>query len=162
MVSRLLQISNRSDVSRSFSRLSAPRVILVLGNVSWMLADRICWIGLLVPMMDNDIEWARGACRGLPLSVFFPNHAISLGKDLARARAICSRCPIRVQCRDHGRVNEGYGIWGGVSMEGNAHLHAHMHWYSGSGICVACQQSTSGPIKVDPITNYIYCQECAT
>lgn len=36
----------------------------------------------------------------------------------AEAKAVCQRCPVIEQCRQHAlQVHEPYGIWGGLSAE---------------------------------------------
>lgn len=63
----------------------------------------------------------RAACRGKPtdtpeqieerLSLFFP-HA---GQSQKAAKAMCGRCPVRVECEAFAQEsNTQYGIWGGV------------------------------------------------
>jgi WhiB family redox-sensing transcriptional regulator len=37
-----------------------------------------------------------------------------------RARAICSTCPVLLECRDWARENREYGFWGGESEEERA------------------------------------------
>ncbi len=65
-------------------------------------------------------EWkARGACRAVDSTVFFhPEHergAARATRD-AIAKALCARCPVVRECREHAlAVHEPYGIWGGLS-----------------------------------------------
>jgi WhiB family transcriptional regulator, redox-sensing transcriptional regulator len=54
-------------------------------------------------------EWA--ACRGQPLSTFFPESTTAQAS--APAVRICSRCPVRVECRAAGAL-EPDGVWGGI------------------------------------------------
>jgi WhiB family transcriptional regulator, redox-sensing transcriptional regulator len=65
-------------------------------------------------------DWQRrAACRNLDSSMFFhpdgergPRRA----QREERAKAICAGCPVRAECLEHSlRVQEPYGIWGGVS-----------------------------------------------
>jgi WhiB family transcriptional regulator, redox-sensing transcriptional regulator len=65
-------------------------------------------------------DWQlRGACRGMDSSFFFHpdgERGPSRANREARAKAICQRCPVLVQCRRHAlAVREPYGIWGGLS-----------------------------------------------
>lgn len=58
-------------------------------------------------------EWMdRAACRGMPSDMFFP----TLGEfdAMRRAKAVCARCPVRVDCLDFG-LDEWGGVWGGLS-----------------------------------------------
>ncbi len=61
------------------------------------------------------------ACRGLRTQVFF-HPAQERGPAWRRreteAKAICHRCPVITQCRQHAlNVPEPYGIWGGLSAD---------------------------------------------
>lgn len=59
----------------------------------------------------------RAACRGLPVSIFFP----SSDEDSADGIAVCARCPVRAECLEYAS-GEKYGIWGGASeRERRAH-----------------------------------------
>ena len=61
--------------------------------------------------MDND--WmARGSCRTVEPSVFFPSD----GVGVEVARQICQTCPVKQQCLEyaiHHRID--HGVWGGAS-----------------------------------------------
>lgn len=52
------------------------------------------------------------ACQGLPTRMFFPGPGDR--KGIARAKAICDRCPVTTQCAEAGR-DERDGIWGGMT-----------------------------------------------
>lgn len=62
----------------------------------------------------SDTSWMdRAACRGVDTRVFF----IEPGGDVRPAKAICATCPVRVECREYGRViGATAGIWGGESV----------------------------------------------
>jgi WhiB family transcriptional regulator, redox-sensing transcriptional regulator len=54
------------------------------------------------------------ACRGEDPDLFFPGDA----KAEAKAKAICSGCPVRAACYARAVQNgERHGIWGGVNLE---------------------------------------------
>jgi WhiB family transcriptional regulator, redox-sensing transcriptional regulator len=38
----------------------------------------------------------------------------------AKARAICSHCPVMLPCRAYARANREYGFWGGESEDERA------------------------------------------
>jgi len=64
-------------------------------------------------------QW-RAACRGEDSSLFFaPAHPE--GKEERetrerRAKAICSGCPVRMECLEYAlRIHEHHGIWGGLT-----------------------------------------------
>ena len=55
----------------------------------------------------------RASCRGVDPALFFP----ARGEPTDAAKAICARCPVRVECGDFAMAsNERYGIWGGLSQ----------------------------------------------
>jgi WhiB family redox-sensing transcriptional regulator len=62
----------------------------------------------------------RAACRGEDSSLFFaPNYFERKEQKDARedrARAICARCPVRMDCLEYAlRIREPHGIWGGLN-----------------------------------------------
>lgn len=64
-------------------------------------------------------DWQRhAACRNLDSSMFFHpdgERGVKRQRREDRAKAICADCPVRAECLDHSlRVEEPYGIWGGV------------------------------------------------
>jgi WhiB family redox-sensing transcriptional regulator len=58
-------------------------------------------------------EWMeRAQCRGEDRALFFP----SLGANAAKARAICSICPVRPECLAYALADpESAGVWGGLT-----------------------------------------------
>ncbi|TQC47758.1 WhiB family transcriptional regulator [Rhodococcus sp. WS4] len=76
--------------------------------------------------VDSGDWWARAACRGAELAVFFsPDDERGHARDRreARARRICQPCPVLAQCRDHAlAVGEPFGVWGGMT-EGDRREH---------------------------------------
>lgn len=65
-------------------------------------------------------DWQlRGLCRQLDTSVFFtPDRergAVRTRRE-QRAKAVCAKCPVVQQCREHAlRAREPYGVWGGMT-----------------------------------------------
>lgn len=61
--------------------------------------------------MNND--WmARGKCRDIPPSVFFPSD----GLGVQAAQRICADCPVADTCLEYALVNRiDHGVWGGRS-----------------------------------------------
>ena len=61
-------------------------------------------------------EWRDDAlCRGKPTNLFYPerSHAIA-----ARAKKVCSSCPVSAECLEESLVNgEMFGIWGGLDTQ---------------------------------------------
>ena len=61
----------------------------------------------------GSVDWAQARCRdgaGSLVSLFFSEQL----DDIARAKAICARCPLREPCLN-GAVErrEPWGVWGG-------------------------------------------------
>ena len=71
----------------------------------------------VVPADDRPLWMAHAICAG-HTELFFAPHAERPPSRLRReaaARQVCMRCPVRINCRDHARVNLEYGLWGGES-----------------------------------------------
>jgi WhiB family redox-sensing transcriptional regulator len=70
-------------------------------------------------------EWQQhGLCRRLGSHLFFHPEGERGSARRARqeiAKAVCARCPVLTQCREHAlRVAEPYGVWGGMSEDERA------------------------------------------
>jgi WhiB family transcriptional regulator, redox-sensing transcriptional regulator len=61
--------------------------------------------------------WNAARCNdkaGTLTHLFFSDDAF----DIARAKAICSKCPVAAQCLDEALANdEPWGVWGGELIE---------------------------------------------
>lgn len=61
----------------------------------------------------------RGACRGQDSAVFFhPDNERGRAREkrIAIAKEICQSCKVLMECRSYAlKVEEPYGIWGGMS-----------------------------------------------
>jgi WhiB family redox-sensing transcriptional regulator len=56
----------------------------------------------------------RAQCRGEDPVVFFPN----LGMTTAKARAICSICPVRQECLSYALADDELGgVWAGTTEQ---------------------------------------------
>jgi len=67
---------------------------------------------------DHASWMLRGACRGEDPELFFP--ISSAGPALAQvssAKAVCARCPVRVNCLTYALITQPEGIWGGTTRE---------------------------------------------
>ena len=68
--------------------------------------------------VDNRAAWwSRAACSTADPELFFPISAEGPAlKQVARAKAICARCPIRQACLDYA-LSAGalQGVWGGTT-----------------------------------------------
>ncbi len=64
----------------------------------------------------------EGLCRG-QTEMFFPPRAErpqARVRREARARQLCARCPVLLECRWYARAHREYGFWGGESEEERA------------------------------------------
>jgi len=62
----------------------------------------------------------RGACRGPHSTVFFPPPQFERKQERAareaRAKEICSDCPVVRDCLDYAlSIREPHGVWGGLT-----------------------------------------------
>jgi WhiB family redox-sensing transcriptional regulator len=68
----------------------------------------------------DDLTWTgQAACRG-KAELFFPPFAERPQTRLkreAKAKAICASCAVMHRCREYGRANHEYGIWGAENEE---------------------------------------------
>lgn len=72
-------------------------------------------------------DWQMHArCRGMDSDVFFHPERERGPARVAReaaAKRVCKACPVLEQCREHAlRVQEPYGVWGGLSPDERADL----------------------------------------
>jgi WhiB family transcriptional regulator, redox-sensing transcriptional regulator len=62
---------------------------------------------------------AQGACRRHDPELFFP--IASTGPSIsqvARAKAVCAGCPVRVECLEFALDSgQDFGVWGGASAD---------------------------------------------
>ena len=60
-----------------------------------------------------------GACRNADPDLFFPISMTGRAlEQIARAKSICARCPVRRQCLDFAQTHDPiYGIWGGTTPD---------------------------------------------
>lgn len=66
-------------------------------------------------LISPEREWqGEAACVGSDRDLFFATSP----SRVARAKSICSRCPVRIPCLVEAFDNdERYGIWGGLTVE---------------------------------------------
>jgi hypothetical protein len=70
--------------------------------------------------MSAEREWrSRAACRGVDGEIFFPTatEGPTYEAQVAVAKAVCVRCPVRAECLDEALVRIPYGIAGGLTPE---------------------------------------------
>ncbi|MEV8633356.1 WhiB family transcriptional regulator [Streptosporangium sp. NPDC051023] len=78
--------------------------------------------------MVREIGWVvRGACRASDPELFFP--LAQSAEQEARAKAVCSGCPVLAECRAYAlRVAEPEGIWGGLTVQERRSLRFPSGW----------------------------------
>lgn len=80
---------------------------------------------------DATWEWQeRGSCRETDPTLFFhPQNERGLSRlrrDRA-AKAVCARCPVRMECADYAiRAREPYGVWGGLTEEDRERIYVRI------------------------------------
>jgi WhiB family redox-sensing transcriptional regulator len=68
-----------------------------------------------------DRSWQlKGLCRGNHSYLFFPPSSVERKEERerreAKAKAICSACPVKIDCLEFAlEIREPYGIWGGLT-----------------------------------------------
>jgi WhiB family redox-sensing transcriptional regulator len=73
-------------------------------------------------------DWAsRGACLSGDPDLFFP--ITSSGPSppqIAQAKAVCARCPVRIKCLSYAlNTGQNTGVWGGTTPEERREIRAH-------------------------------------
>ena len=65
------------------------------------------------------ISWRRrAACGGEDLELFLPVGSGPALAQIAAAKAVCARCPVRDACLRYAvTTGQGYGIWGGLTED---------------------------------------------
>ncbi|SFP01225.1 WhiB family transcriptional regulator, redox-sensing transcriptional regulator [Amycolatopsis arida] len=66
----------------------------------------------------DDIEWQhRAACRDEDPELFFPVSDMGPGaRQTAQAKAVCARCPARIECLEYALDNGlDFGVFGGTT-----------------------------------------------
>ena len=70
-------------------------------------------------------EWMnQSACGPADTHLFYPDKALpqsEIVKTLRTAKAICTGCPVRTECREYAdRTRESWGVWGGEARNSRA------------------------------------------
>lgn len=99
---------------------------------------------------------ARAACRNLDSSMFFhPDGERGFRRQQRedRAKAICAGCPVRAECLEHSlRVQEPYGIWGGLSETERPRLRQALARSRRDARSVTAPQVPTTPAAPTPLT----------
>lgn len=67
--------------------------------------------------MENNISWREKAlCRGMDTNFFFPLLGVNM-KQVREIKAICAKCPVKVECLDIALEQDidNHGFFGGTS-----------------------------------------------
>jgi WhiB family redox-sensing transcriptional regulator len=73
----------------------------------------------------SERDWRSAAtCQSANPELFFPISAFGKAlEQVAEAKAICARCPVRRQCLTFAlRTRQAHGIWGGLTEEERAFI----------------------------------------
>ena len=79
-----------------------------------LIADRVHQVSA------GSADWgSRSVCRGEDPELFFPAaRSLTLFVQLAKAKAICGRCPVSRECLRYAlATGQQHGVWGGKSEE---------------------------------------------
>jgi WhiB family redox-sensing transcriptional regulator len=72
------------------------------------------------PAAADRSQWrSLSACRAEDPEMFFPAaRTVTVFVQLARAKAVCARCPVTDDCLRYAlATGQQYGVWGGTSEE---------------------------------------------
>lgn len=75
----------------------------------------------------SDMSWqARAACRDVDPELFFPvgTGGASFDGQVAEAKAVCARCPVRGDCLSWALAGLEFGIAGGATPEERRRINA--------------------------------------
>jgi WhiB family transcriptional regulator, redox-sensing transcriptional regulator len=63
--------------------------------------------------------WEQAACQAADPELFFPVAGAGAAlAEIARAKAVCGRCPVREQCLDYAiESGQAHGVWGGATVD---------------------------------------------
>jgi WhiB family redox-sensing transcriptional regulator len=79
-------------------------------------SGRVVWM----PREFDERSWRRSAaCRDVDPSLFFPVGLTGPAvPQIAEAKAVCRRCPVRLACLQYALVSyQEFGVWGGYDEE---------------------------------------------
>jgi WhiB family redox-sensing transcriptional regulator len=96
---------------------------------------------------------ARAACRPLDSAIFFPDRTAYRNNDVASAKAVCRRCPVREECLEaalDGR--EKIGIWGGLTPLERANLHRRKRRARTAQDSSRLDGAAADWLRTDPVT----------
>lgn len=74
----------------------------------------------LATTLATSTDWMQdGLCRQVDADLFFPDSVGNAVRyQIARARTVCNRCPVLVECREYAlATDQRFGVWGGLSED---------------------------------------------
>jgi len=89
-------------------------------------SGRVVWI----PREFDERSWRRSAaCRDVDPTLFFPVGVTGPAvPQIAEAKAVCRRCPVRLACLQYALVSyQEFGVWGGYDEEERRDLRRRWH-----------------------------------
>lgn len=99
-------------------------------------------------------DWrVDAACRPLDSAIFFPDRTAYRNNDVAGAKAVCRRCPVREECLEaamDGR--EKIGIWGGLTPLERANLHRRKRRTRTAQDPSCLDGAAADRLQTDPVT----------
>jgi WhiB family redox-sensing transcriptional regulator len=70
-------------------------------------------------LTEADLAWHEdAACVGTDPDSFYPEPGPGITEDIAAAKRVCARCPVRAECLAYALAHdEREGIWGGTTAQ---------------------------------------------
>ena len=70
---------------------------------------------LLLAVSSKDRSWMdQASCKGMPVSIFYPEKDAGSKTKTNQAKQVCKNCPVKQECLEYG-IAEVYGTWGGLA-----------------------------------------------
>jgi WhiB family redox-sensing transcriptional regulator len=100
---------------------------------------------------DRADDWRlRAACLPFDSELFFPDRAAYRNQAVARAKAVCQKCPVREAClRAAMDGREKLGIWGGLTPEERTKLRRRERRVAMNAVAAGERTASSRAADVD-------------
>lgn len=87
-----------------------------------------------------DESWREiAACKGMPISLFFPSIPIGMTGIYGQGKEVCNRCPVRPRClqlsEEFIATGDRYGLFGGLTPTERRHKRARSRKDAQDGRC---------------------------
>ena len=105
---------------------------------------------MAVRTTDNRKAWReRAACRDVEPETFFPTATTGPARDaqVAEAKAVCTRCPVRAECLTEALARIPYGIAGGLTEDERRQLRSTARTGRGGLSARAREVLSDGPSR---------------